>query len=201
MLEVGDKPMLETMIEGFRDQGFKRIWLCVHYKADLIEEYFGHGEKHGVKIKYTHEKEPLGTGGALALLPKFEVPFIVCNADVMTKMSYGHLMSFHSEQNCQATICLALYQHQIDFGVADVEDHRLLEMREKPIENYLINGGIYVLEPSALDEIPKGAFDMPDLISRLDSVAAYPIHSQWIDVGRFADLERARGNALVRSNS
>ncbi len=192
MLPVGDKPMIESIIEGFRDQGFKKFWLCVHYKADLIKDYFGNGEGLGVKIKYTEEREPLGTGGALRLLPKFDVPFIVCNADVLTRISYGELMTFHGQSNCKATVCLALHQYQVEFGVAEVEDGRLIRMKEKPIENFLINGGVYVIDPSALDDAPEGRFDMPELIDRLDSVAAYPIHDYWRDVGRFNDLERAR---------
>lgn len=195
MLEVGDKPMIHSLIEDFRDQGFKRIWLCLHYKADLIRNYFGDGTKFGVKIQYTEEETPMGTGGALHLLPRFEVPFIACNADILTRIKYGELMSFHGASNCEATVCAALHQHQIEFGVLDIEDGRLTAMREKPIENYYVNGGIYVLDPKVFEMLPQGAFDMPDLVSSLDSVAAYPLHDQWIDLGRFADLERARAMA------
>lgn len=193
LLPVGGKPMVESIIEGFRDQGFKRFWLCVHYKAELIEKHFGNGERLGVKIKYTHEDRPLGTGGALRLLPKFDQPFIVCNADVLTRLSYGHLMSFHAQERCQATVCLALHQYQVEFGVADVEDNRLVRMHEKPINNYLINGGIYVLNPEALDHAPEGAFGMPELIERLDKVAAYPIQGFWVDCGRWEDYTKANG--------
>ena len=191
MLQVGDKPMIESLIEGFRDQGFKRIWLCVHYKADLIEQYFGDGSKWGVKLKYTHERAPLGTGGALKLLPKFEVPCIVCNSDIITRVNYGHLMEFHARSNARVTMCLALHQYQVEFGVAEVEGDRITGFREKPIENFLINGGIYVLEPSVIDEAPNGHFDMPDLIGSLEHVAAYPIHDHWRDVGRWTDLAEA----------
>lgn len=192
LLHVGDKPMVESIIEGFRDQGFKKIWLCIHYKAELIKDHFGDGSRLGVRVRYTEEEHPLGTGGALRLLPRFEIPFIVCNADVLTKVSYGHLMEHHARSNAEATMCLALHQHQIEFGVVDTEDGYVTGLREKPIENYAINGGIYVLEPDAIDHAPEGPFDMPDLISRLDRVAAYPIHDQWIDVGRFNDLQQAR---------
>lgn len=197
MLPVGDKPMVQSLIEGFRDQGFKRIWLCVHYKAELIEEHFGDGSRFGVKIRYTHEPAPLGTGGALRLLPKFEVPFIVCNADVITRISYGELMEHHARSNAMATICCALYQKQIDFGVVDVgEDGMVTGLREKPIENIPINGGIYVLDPSVRKVFPKTPeFDMTDLIERLDRVSAYPIHDFWMDVGRFADYNRANAQS------
>ena len=192
LLDVGGKPMMESIIEQLVEQGFRKLWLCVHYKADLIEQYFGNGERFGCKIKYTHEREPLGTGGALALLPKFNVPFIVHNADILTRVKYGHLMSFHAEQGCDATVCLALHQYQCEFGVADVEDHRLLRIREKPVENFMINAGIYVLDPKVFAKLPKGHFDMPEAVERFDSVAAYPIKDFWKDVGRFTDLEEAR---------
>ena len=193
MLPVGDKPMIESLIETFRDQGFRKFWLCVHYKAEMIEGYFGNGSRWGVKIGYTHEKEPLGTAGALRLLPKFNVPFIVQNADILTRISYGELMTHHGQSNAPATMCLALHQHQIEFGVADVEDGRLVRIREKPIENYYVNAGIYVLDPKALEQLPpEGPCDMPDLIGKLDPVSAYPIHDYWRDLGRFEDLERAR---------
>lgn len=195
MLPVGDKPMIESIMEGFRDQGFRKFWLCVHYKADLIENHFGDGSRLGVKIRYTHEKEPLGTGGAIRLLPEFDVPFIVCNADVLTRISYGHLMTFHAQSGAKATICLALHQHQVEFGVADVDGDRLMGIQEKPIVNYHVNGGIYVLEPAALESAPEGRFDMPDLIGRLDHVAAYPIPGPWLDVGRFTDYAKANSMA------
>ena len=191
LLKVGGKPILEQIIDGFAAQGFRRFWLCVNYKAELIEGYFGNGEARGLKIKYVHEDEPLGTGGALALLPRFEVPFIVCNADVLAHIEYGKLMEFHARANAQATICLALHQTQIPFGVAEFEDDQFTGLREKPIEEFLVNAGVYVLDPTALDSAPDGRFDMPDLIARLDRLAAYPVEGYWIDIGRWEDYGRA----------
>ncbi|HDZ73724.1 MAG TPA: hypothetical protein ENH55_13345 [Aurantimonas coralicida] len=197
LLKVGGKPILEQIIDGFARQGFRRFWLCVNYKADLIKDYFGDGGVRGLKIKYIHETEPLGTGGALRLLPAFDVPFILCNADVLAKIEYGDLMEYHARANVQATVCAALSQRQGPYGVLDVEPApgstaiRLISLREKPIEGTLVNAGVYVLDPKALDLAPEGHFDMPELIDRLDRVAAYPIEGYWVDVGSFIDLAMA----------
>lgn len=195
LVHVGGQPMIETIIQGFRDQGFKRFWLCLGYRAHMIQEYFGNGAKFGVKIKYIHEAEPLGTAGALRLLPDFDVPYIVSNCDVLVAptISYGHLMEAHARSGALATVCLALHQVQIEFGVATMEDGRLINIREKPIENFMVNAGIYVLEPDAVSRAPKGRFDMPELLDNLDSLGHYPIEGQWHDVGDFEDLARVNG--------
>jgi NDP-sugar pyrophosphorylase family protein len=192
----GGKPILETIIDRFRDQGFKRIWLSVHYRAELIEGYFGNGDDFGVKIKYIHEDEPMGTGGALNLAPRFEVPFIVVNADVLTDMSYGRLMSAHGSAPRLATICTALHQVQLPFGVVESENDRMTAHREKPIEGFAVNAGIYVLDPKALERARRmeGAFSMPDLLEAcMPAVGVYPIRSFWLDVGHFEDLGRSAG--------
>ena len=196
LLNVGGKPILETVIDGFASQGFKKFWLCVNYKAHLIEDYFGNGEGRGIKIKYTHEKERMGTAGALSLLPEFDVPVIVHNADVLTKMSYGYLMEHHARSNADATACLSLYQHQIPYGVPVVEEGRLNGVREKPIEDFPVLAGIYAVEPSVIAGIPRGYADMPDVLVGLSHVSAFAIEDYWCDVGRFEDLARANGGAL-----
>lgn len=194
LLGVGGKPILEQIITRFADQGFRRFWLCVHYKADLIEAHFGNGERLGVKIRYVHETEPLGTAGALRLLPEFDGPFIVQNGDVLTRLNYGNLMEAHARANAEATVCLALVLHQIPFGVAQFDEHGTYTgLLEKPIHEELVNAGVYVLSPEAMVKAPGGHFDMPDFLARLDRVAVYPIEEDWRDVGSFADYGRAHG--------
>ena len=191
LLKVGGKPILEQIIDGFTCQGFKKIWLCVNYMADLIEGHFGDGHRFDARIRYVHEEEPLGTGGALSLLPQWDVPFIVCNADVLCRIQYGVLMEHHARSNAEATVCLALHQHQIPYGVAEFEDERFIGLREKPIEGVLVNAGIYVLEPDVPRRMLPGPYDMPDLLKRLTRLSAYPIEGYWQDVGTFEHLARA----------
>ena len=191
MLKVGGRPILEQIIDGFATQGFRQLWLCVNYKAELIVKHFGDGTSRGIKIKYVHETEPLGTAGALRLLPPFDRPFIVSNADVLTRIKYGDLMEFHARSNADLTMCLGLYQYQVPYGVAEIEDDRLTDLREKPIESWPVNAGIYVVEPRAIENAPEGRFDMTDVIARLRNVATYQIEGFWVDIGAFQDLATA----------
>lgn len=199
MLKVGSKPILETVICGFRDQGFEDFTLCVNYRGELIERYFEDGSHWGVRIKYTHEKEPLGTAGALKLIERPKKPFIVSNADVLTHVNFRELIAFHQYSEALATVCLALYQHQIPYGVAESEGAKVTDILEKPIKNFAVNAGIYALSPQALDCLPDGPSDMPDLLKTLirkgngtQAVTAYCLTEYWIDVGTFNDLDRAR---------
>ena len=199
LLEVGRKPILETIIDTFIRQGFKKFYLCVNYKAELIEEYFGTGSNKGAKIRYIHETTPLGTGGSLRLLPQFDTPFIVSNADVLAYgIEYGRLMEHHARAGGLATMVTGLHQKQIDFGVARVEEGRLIGIDEKPILSWQVNAGIYVFEPAALKEMPGTAkWDMPDLITKLiPEVNVYPLQDYWLDVGRIEDLAIAHARAM-----
>lgn len=194
LLGVGGKPILEQIVGRFAAQGFKRFWFCVNYKADLIVAHFGNGVQFGVKISYVHETEPLGTGGALRLLPQFDVPFIVHNADILTRVNYGALMEAHARADAEATMCLALVLNQIPYGVAQFDDHGVYRgLLEKPIHEELVNAGIYVVSPEAMAKLPTGAFGMPEFLERLGNVALYPIEEDWRDVGTFADYGRAHG--------
>jgi len=185
------------VIDGFKNQGFKKFWLCVNYRKECIEDYFKDGAGRGINIRYTHELEALGTAGALALLPKFKVPFIVQNSDVIASVSYAALMEHHARANCQATVCLSLYQHQIPYGVAQTEENLFKGVREKPIEDFPVIAGIYVLEPSVVDLVPRGArLDMPDLLLKLDKVSVFAIEGWWVDVGRFSDYLKANGGMV-----
>lgn len=191
MLRVGSKPLLETIIDGFAEYGLRRFHIATHYKAELIEGYFGDGSSRGLSIKYIREHEPLGTAGALRFMRKADGPFFVSNADILADINYADMLDKH---NCEATMALALYQHQIPYGVVECDGNdRVNGIAEKPIKNYLVNAGVYILPPKAKDMIPAGPYDMPNLLNRL-SVGAYAIEGHWYDVGQFADLAAAHIN-------
>lgn len=191
MLRLGTKPILECVLDRFIAQGFRDFILSVHYRAALIEGYFGDGSKWGVAIRYVHETEPLGTAGALGLLPPLDGPFIVANADVIADIDYADLLAFHDGSGAEATMCAALYQHQVPYGVLEVRGQFLAGVREKPIQSWAVNAGVYVLDPGLLPGI-KGRCDMPDLLRPL-GVAVYQLDGFWSDVGRFEDLAKAQG--------
>lgn len=197
MLKIGGKPILETIVEIFKEHGFYRFVISLNYKSEMIESYFGNGEKFDVEISYLKEDKRLGTAGALSLYnPLNDLPFIVMNGDLLTKLNFSDLINFHLESKKTATMCLRQYDHQIPFGVVTTNDEQIVKIEEKPLRSYLVNGGIYVITPNVLPQIPKDTFlDMPTffegLIEAGKSVGAYPFYEYWIDIGRIADLEKA----------
>lgn len=199
MLLVGGKPILETIIENFLEFGFHDFCLAVNYKAEIIMDYFGDGSKHGCNIEYLHEDQPLGTAGALSLLPtRPTAPILVINGDVLTKVDYNHLLSFHQEHNATATMCVREYAVQVPFGVVAVDDHRFVGIEEKPAHKFFINAGIYVLEPDTLAMLNPGEHcDMPNLFNRVarneQETAVFPVREYWLDLGQIEDFNRAKG--------
>lgn len=198
LLRVGSKPLLETILNSFVAQGFRRFFLSVHYKAELIESYFGDGSAWGVRIEYLREKMKMGTAGSLSLLPDVpDEPVIVMNGDLLTNMNFGRLLQFHDEMRAVATVCVREHRMQVPYGVVETTNHRLTSLREKPIQRFFINAGIYALNPSALQLIePDEYTDMTDLIQRLldrnEVVATYPIHEYWSDIGKPEDYWRVQ---------
>lgn len=196
LFNVGGKPILEQIIDGFTAQGFRSFYLSVNYRADLIEHYFGDGRSRDISIKYIRERKPMGTAGALSLLPALpDGPVIVCNGDVLARLDYRELLRTHNEAKAQATVCLALHQHQIPYGVATFDDaKKFTGLREKPIENVLVNAGIYVLDAILLKTLDKAYCDMPELIGKCDRLAYFPLENAWHDCGSFVDLARANND-------
>lgn len=197
LLKVGTKPILETILESFIEHGFYNFYLSVNYKADMIMDYFGNGEKWGVHIQYIHESKRLGTAGALSLINDFpSEPLIVMNGDLLTKVNYSHLIDFHTDNDSAATMCVREYEFQVPYGVVKVDDHRLVSIEEKPVQRFFVSGGIYVLNPRVIELIPSDTFyDMPTLFEKLidnqEETSVFPIREYWIDIGRMDDFHRA----------
>jgi dTDP-glucose pyrophosphorylase len=198
LLPVAGKPMLEHIIERAREEGFSRFLLAVHYLGYMIEEYFGDGTRWGVHIDYLREQEPLGTAGALSLIDvRPEAPFIVTNGDVLTDIRYGELLDFHVSHGATASMAVRAYEWQHPYGVVHTQGVDIVGFEEKPVSRSHINAGVYTLEPTALDQLERGRkCDMPTLFERLQALTsrtvAFPMHEPWLDVGRPADLEKAR---------
>lgn len=199
MLKVGNKPLLETILENFIEYGFHRFYISVNYMADVVKAHFGDGSHWGVKICYLHEDQRLGTSGALSLLPeKPTEALLVMNGDLLTKVNFKQLLDFHSIHCAQATMCVREYDFQVPYGVVKIEAHRIISIDEKPIQRFFVNAGIYVLEPEALDLISSNTyFDMPTLFEKLiklkKETSVFPIREYWLDVGQLADYDRANG--------
>ncbi len=207
MLNVGNKPILETIIEGFKSYGFSNFILSVNYKKEMIMNYFRDGSEFGVSIEYVEETKRLGTAGALSLLKELPTePFFVMNGDLLTKVNFEQLLEFHVTTEATATMCVREYEYQIPYGVIETDNHSLLSIVEKPVHKSFVNAGIYVLSPSALKRVPNGEFyDMPDLFKTLmvdgNRVSAFPLREYWLDIGRLDDYEKANGDYTVNFNS
>ena len=157
MLKVGDRPILQMIIEQFRRAGISHFYISVRYKAEAIKRYFRDGADFEVNIQYLDETEPLGTAGCLSLLSEpFKEPFFVMNSDVLTDVNFYELMEHHISSECAATVCLHTHQVSIPYGVAQIELGRLLRIIEKPTERFAVNAGIYVLSPQCLGLIAPG---------------------------------------------
>lgn len=198
LVQVGSKPILETILESFVSQGFYRFYISVNYKAELIKAHLGDGSHWGVDIVYLNEETQRGTAGSLSLIPQEELPgqVLVMNGDLLTKLNFGQLLDFHRRHQSAATLCVREYDYQIPYGVVENEGHRMVSIREKPVQRCLVNAGVYVLEKQALAYIPAhGSFDMTDLFDRLvqdgRKATVFPIREYWLDIGRVEDLTRA----------
>jgi dTDP-glucose pyrophosphorylase len=201
MLNIGGRPILETIIETFKAHGFYKFIISVHYKSEMIEQHFKDGSQLNVEISYIKEKTRLGTAGALSLYKSNGLPFIVMNGDLLTKINFNDLVDFHLKHQNAATMCLRQYEHQIPFGVVVTEQDQVTKIEEKPIRRYFVNGGIYVLNPELLADVPENTYyDMPtffeNLIEKKFKVGAYPFYEYWIDIGRLDDYERAHAEFL-----
>lgn len=196
MLVVGNKPLLETIVRCFTNQGFTNIWLAVNYHADQIEAYFGNGERFCANIRYLRESMRMGTAGALSLLPLPELPILVSNADLLTKVDYSRLLAEHVNKAAIATMVVREHEYRIPFGVVRTAEGRIAALEEKPVHRVIVNAGIYSLSPQTLSHIPKDSFfDMPELFGKLIEsnlpVHCHPIDDYWLDIGRHEDLQQA----------
>lgn len=200
LLKVGGKPMLEIILENFVNAGFHRFFISTHYRPEMIREQIGDGSRWNVEIKYVHEDTPLGTGGALGLLPRERIrePILMMNGDLLTNLDVNKLLEFHVGHDAIATMCVREYEHRIPYGVIQSDGLRVTSMVEKPAYRYFINAGIYVLSPQILDAVPVGQhIDMPTLLAQQmaaqNTVNMFPVHEYWLDIGRMEDFQRAQG--------
>ncbi|HAT7738960.1 TPA: CBS domain-containing protein [Vibrio vulnificus] len=202
MLKIGSKPILETVIRSFIKAGFVNFYISTHYMPELIHAHFGDGSEFGVNITYVHEESPLGTGGALGLLPKDlpkDLPLIMMNGDVLTKVDFQRLLDFHVSHDADATMCVREYDYQIPYGVINGEGNKITSMVEKPIQRFFVNAGIYVVSPRVIQSVPENhRIDMPTLLEQhmqeRNNVLMFPIHEYWLDIGRMDDFNRAQAD-------
>ena len=197
MLEVGGKPILETIVKGFVDSNFTNITMCLGYKSNVIQDHFQDGSAFGANIDYIVEEKRMGTAGALTLLGKrLNNPFFVMNGDLLTRINFEKMLDFHLEHDSKATMCVREYDIEVPYGVVNMDNEGIISIAEKPIHSFFVNAGIYLLEPDCIDLVPDNKFyDMPtlfeELIATKGKIVSFPLQEYWLDIGRIADYERA----------
>jgi NDP-mannose synthase len=197
LMPLGDLPILEIIIKQLKSYGVTDIVLAVGYLSELLRAYFGNGEKWGVHITYSYEKEPLGTAAPLKLIDYLEDNFFVMNGDILTDIVFTDFYRYHCESGSLCTIATFDKEVKIDLGVLAInEQQAVTNYIEKPKYNYCVSMGIYSFMKEAVDYIPKGTyFDFPELIKVLirenQSVKSYKFDGYWLDIGRKDDYEIA----------
>lgn len=199
MLEINGVPLLERQIRGLVNIGIKLVYISVNYLGEVIENYFGDGNKFGIEIRYLHETKKLGTAGALSLLPTLDDlrSVLVMNGDILTTSNFLNLLHFHNDLSSALTIGAVEYHIEIPFGVIQNVGVKVTGLKEKPSQHFLCNAGIYALTRATLLKIPNDTFyNMTDLIVQCtrddDVVSVFPVHEYWSDIGTSTDLDRAR---------
>lgn len=201
MIRVAGRPILERIVLHLVGFGVREVFLSVNYLSHMIEEHFGDGEKFGCRIRYLREQEPLGTGGALSLLPNHPThPVLVMNGDLVTQFKVDELLAHHERGGFVATIGVRRYLHSVPFGCLNLSvNGHVMSIEEKPMLQQMINAGIYVLSPEAIALVPKGFYPVTNLFETLIGgsrpVGAFEIEEDWIDVGQKEQLAKARGQS------
>jgi dTDP-glucose pyrophosphorylase len=199
MLPVGDRPLLEIIVNRLREAGIRQVNLATHYKGELISDHFKDGQDFGVDIRYVKEDQPLGTAGALSLLKQSDEPLLVINGDILTRVDFRAMLNFHKEHKSDLTVAVRQYEFRVPYGVIVTDGVAVRGISEKPVVRQFINAGIYLLNPSVQQLIPNGQpYDIPDLIDRLVKegrpVVCFPIREYWLDIGKADHYDQAKSD-------
>ena len=197
LLPVGERPILELIIRQLARAGFTELDLSVGHLGELIRAYFSENPAAagGIELRYHWEDEPLGTAGAMHLIDPPDGPFLVMNGDILTTLDYGAFIKAHAESGAALSIATHSKEVSLALGVIESDDGVVTDYIEKPTLHYDVSMGIYAYSPVALDHIPKGRFDFPDLVLALlgadERVATYRFDGPWYDIGTQDEYERA----------
>ncbi|MBI2724267.1 MAG: NTP transferase domain-containing protein [Chloroflexi bacterium] len=201
LLPIGERPILEEIIERLKTFGFRDFIVAVGYRAELIETYFRDGGQLGVRIDYVREAHALGTAGPLSLVREAfpaagDESLLVMNGDIVTDLDVAAFMAFHRARPDAITVATREHRLQHPYGVIQLDGERITGIVEKPVESDIVSAGIYAVRPQALAAIPYNSFfDIPDLVNRLladgHEVGAYQFEGEWLAIDRLEQLEDA----------
>ena len=206
LVPVGDRPILQLILAQLGRDGYRHIDLCVGHLGTLIQTYFSHPQHtpDGMGLSYHWEDEPLGTAGALRSIEDLDEPFLAMNGDILTDLDFGDLMAFHRAGGAALTIATYRKTHEVSLGVIEHSEGLVTDYIEKPRMEYAVSMGVYAYSPRALQHIPPGYFDFPDLVKALlaagEKVATYHFDGTWFDIGTASDYDGAVAS-MERDNS
>lgn len=196
LIPLNDKPIVEVIMDKFEEKGFKKFFMSINYKKELIKSYFSENEKYSDKLEFIEEKEFYGTAGSLSVLKnKINNTFFVSNCDIIANFDYIEALKYHKKNKYNFTIIGAIQKINVPYGVIKFEEDSFRTIEEKPEYNFIVNTGIYILEPDTLDYIPENSiFHMTDLIKELKdngkNIGVYTIQKKWTDIGNWDDLKK-----------
>lgn len=186
LLPVGDTPLLDRTLASLAAAGVERVHVATHYRHEQVADHLEASDLD-IDLQVVREETPLGTAGSLRLI-EWEGPLLVINGDVLARVDFEAMLAHHREQEALISVGVARHTLRIPFGVVEVEGLLVTSLAEKPEQSFLINAGVYLLEPGVAGFFPAEArFDMTDLIARAlaggGRVAGFPIEGYWLDVG------------------
>ena len=196
MLNLGDRPIMQHIIEQFKVSGFNKFLVSVNYKSEIIENYFQDGSNYGCTIEYLKEKERLGTAGAITLASnRIKEDFFVINGDIYCTVNFNKIMDFHKKNQNDVTIVSVKKSINVPYGVLSTSGNDVEAIIEKPNYDFLISGGIYCLSTAVIELIPKGQYyEITELfeqcIKKGLKVKQYMVDDYWIDIGRMEDYNK-----------
>ena len=199
LIPVGELPIIELIMKEYQSYACNDFHIIVNYKKELMKAYFADNDRE-YDISWYDEKQPLGTGGGLSLLKgKINTTFFFANCDALLTANYGSILQFHRENQNVITMICAYKNISIPYGVVEMGVNGKIEgMKEKPEISILTNTGIYLVEPSVLDDVEDGvSIGFPDIIEKQrqkgNRVAVFPVsENDWMDMGQIPELEKMR---------
>jgi NDP-mannose synthase len=198
LVPIGDRPILAHILRQLHSCDIREVDLCVGHLGELIQVYFSQANAlpEDLELRWNWEDEPLGTAGALRLIPDLHGTFVVMNGDILTTLDYRQLIAFHERTAAALTVAMHARRVDIDLGVIETHGDRITGWREKPKLDYQVSMGIYVYDERALVHLPaEGPCQFPDLIEKLlaagETVSAFRSDAEWFDIGTVPEHQRA----------
>ena len=207
LVPLGGKPMVETIIDSFCEEGACNFYLSVNYKADFIKFHFDSIQNKSYQVHYFKEPQPLGTAGSLRLLKDtIQTTFFVSNCDIIIDQDYKDILQYHKANNNELTAVATIKEYNIPYGTMEISEKGLLtKLTEKPNLTYYVNAGVYILEPHLLDEIPEeeGLFHithlMEQIMAREGKVGVFPVsEGAWMDIGNWKEYDKSQSSFKQR---